>query len=43
MFLFEKINVTSLKNENLQNQQKITFIFYKAKFTSCVNYCLRLS
>ena len=31
MFLFEKINFTSLKNENLQNQQKITLYLLQNK------------
>ena len=31
MFLFEKINFTSLKNENLQNQQKITLYILQNK------------
>ena len=31
MFLFEKINFTSSKNENLQNQQKITLYLLQNK------------
>ena len=43
MFLFEKKNLHLSKMKIFNISKKSLYIFYEIKFTSCVDYCLKLT